>query len=328
MADQRPWWKLWVSALTDADLEALSLEDWARWARLCTYIKMHGEGGRLVVRYPAAALSDLFRYTSGGRPWGGPHGSRQALWEHLLTTLQRLPGVLVELAHGAPPLPLREASGTPSATSPVPPPLPLREGAPLPLRQSYTGTVRPPAAQAPDKTPLRQCGAHCVVIITIKNWQKYQEDSSAERTRRWREKQRQRDGQLTSHGDAERPSHRAHGDASSASRGDGVEEKRSRRDPPKVPSSPSSRERSTPPLRDGFPFFDWTPESSAAHAQGDGWLPGRLPFDAFHHDCPEPPWRGQCVRSDYAAQHPGAFPATGIGEPKQCPAHREARPAW
>jgi hypothetical protein len=66
------------------------------------------------------------------------------------------------------------------------------------------------------------------------------------------------------------------------------------------------------------------------------WLPGRYPFGAFHHDCPDPAWRGRCVRSPWAQEHPGQFPVTPQGTPKQCPHHRglqtsepdEVKEAW
>lgn len=61
MSDQGKWFKLWASALDDPDLENLSLENWARWARLGVYIKKHGMNGKLRIRKPANALLSLLR---------------------------------------------------------------------------------------------------------------------------------------------------------------------------------------------------------------------------------------------------------------------------
>jgi uncharacterized phage protein (TIGR02220 family) len=63
LSDQGTWFKLWISALHDPDLSNLSLEDFARWAILGTYIKAHGTEGKLTVRAPARSLCDLFRVT-------------------------------------------------------------------------------------------------------------------------------------------------------------------------------------------------------------------------------------------------------------------------
>jgi hypothetical protein len=78
------------------------------------------------------------------------------------------------------------------------------------------------------------------VTITFDKWAKYQEDSSAERTRRWRQQRR--------HGDGIQPSqvteHQRHTD----DLGDGVRS-RSRRDTPLPPASPR-------PLPDPFDWFN------------------------------------------------------------------------
>ena len=50
MASQRPWMKLWTTALRDPDLEALTLEDWARWCRLALYTAAHGTDGVLLFK--------------------------------------------------------------------------------------------------------------------------------------------------------------------------------------------------------------------------------------------------------------------------------------
>lgn len=63
MADQGKWFKLWCSALDDNDLENLSIHEWFCWARLGTYIKKHGNEGKIVFSSPARALTNLFRVT-------------------------------------------------------------------------------------------------------------------------------------------------------------------------------------------------------------------------------------------------------------------------
>lgn len=81
MADQGVWFKLWCSALADPDLSNLSLEDFARWAILGTYIKAHGTAGALRLTAPARALSGLLQV-----------GDFMALQE----VFHRLPNVVVE----------------------------------------------------------------------------------------------------------------------------------------------------------------------------------------------------------------------------------------
>lgn len=61
MADQGKWFKLWCSSLGDDGLENLELDDWARWVRLGTYMKLHGTDGQITVQEPARALLNLFR---------------------------------------------------------------------------------------------------------------------------------------------------------------------------------------------------------------------------------------------------------------------------
>jgi len=174
MADQRPWWKLWVSALSDDDLMALSLEDFARWAMLGAHLKLHGEGGSMTCSRPGQALAKLWRVSGHALATA----STSPRWEACLAVARRLPGVVVEVI----------------TTSP--------DGLPESIR------------------------------VSMKNWKKYQEDSSAERTKEWRRRQRERDGTSSSHSDADKRHNKTDGDDATASRGDGVEEKRSRRDPP------------------------------------------------------------------------------------------------
>ena len=229
MADQRPWWKLWVTALSDDDLEALTLEDWARWARLGAHLKAHGEGGAMTCRRPGRALAKL---------WRSPR------WKSLLAIAQRLPGVSVEPIENGP-------AGTPDA-----------------------------------------------VTIRMKNWKKYQEDSSTERTRKWRQKHAFGDAPTPSRRDAHQPSPRPSPERACDGRSDDVEEKR--------------REIDSPPVTVTTP----KPEDD--------------PTGLFNDDCPTPylRWRGHCVNRAFLAAHPDVkhYPARNKeGTPKQCPHHREAR---
>ena len=142
------------------------------------------------------------------------------------------------------------------------------------------------------------------ITVRMRHWHKYQEDSSATRTRAWRDRQRQRDGQQTVTPTVTR-------DGQPASR----ETEQTRRDETRSPLSPLS-----PPTQIRH---DWPP--GVDHRATD-WLPGRWPYETFHHDCPERAWRGHCVRAEYADAHPGQHPVTMGGRPKQCPKHREAEP--
>ena len=94
--------------------------------------------------------------------------------------------------------------------------------------------------------------------------------------------------------------------------------------PPNTPlKSPQGDSSATPALPPAPIRHDWPP--GVDHRATD-WLPGRWPYETFHHDCPERAWRGHCVRAEYAAAHPGKHPVAMGGRPKQCPKHREAEP--
>lgn len=56
MADQGRWFKLWCSALNDAHLDALSLEDFGRWCKLGVYLKEQGTNGSVLIVSPAPGL--------------------------------------------------------------------------------------------------------------------------------------------------------------------------------------------------------------------------------------------------------------------------------
>lgn len=64
MADQGKWFKLWESALDDQDLENLSIHEWFCWARFGTYLKKHGKEGKIRLRGPATAVTNLLRLPS------------------------------------------------------------------------------------------------------------------------------------------------------------------------------------------------------------------------------------------------------------------------
>src|ERR1700719_4888547 len=61
MADQGKWFKLWESALDDADLENMNIHQWYCWARFGVYLKKHGNGGKVILRSPATALINIMR---------------------------------------------------------------------------------------------------------------------------------------------------------------------------------------------------------------------------------------------------------------------------
>ena len=81
MADQRQWYKLWVSCLDDQAWEDLSLEDWARLVRLHAWIARHGESGRVTVNEPCKALQTVLRVGD---------------WRAVTSTVTRFPGILIQ----------------------------------------------------------------------------------------------------------------------------------------------------------------------------------------------------------------------------------------
>ena len=78
MADQGIWFKLHCSSLDDPSLDNLSLEDWARWAKLGAYLKRHGTVGVVHLRPPSAVLCAAFKVPD---------------FELLLVCISRLPNV-------------------------------------------------------------------------------------------------------------------------------------------------------------------------------------------------------------------------------------------
>lgn len=78
MADLGQWWKLWVNALDDPDLDNLDIADFGRWAKLGTFVKAHGTSGSLRLEAPCRTLCSKLQVTD---------------WPTLLTTIERLPGV-------------------------------------------------------------------------------------------------------------------------------------------------------------------------------------------------------------------------------------------
>lgn len=80
MADQGQWFKLWCSVLDDPDLDALDLEQFARWAKLGALVKRQGTDGVLVIRPPARVVLAMFQVPS---------------FDALLSAFHGLPGVFV-----------------------------------------------------------------------------------------------------------------------------------------------------------------------------------------------------------------------------------------
>ncbi len=80
MADQGIWWKLWVSALDDPDLDNLPIADFGRYCKLGACIKRHGRAGSLAIAPPARTLCAMFQVPDYG---------------HLLVTIKTLPHVTI-----------------------------------------------------------------------------------------------------------------------------------------------------------------------------------------------------------------------------------------
>jgi hypothetical protein len=60
MADQKRWWKLWCSMLTDDDIMRLDPADRWRWVALGAYIKQHGERGKVVISRHSPTIAAIF----------------------------------------------------------------------------------------------------------------------------------------------------------------------------------------------------------------------------------------------------------------------------
>jgi len=61
VADQGIWFKLWVSALDDGDLDNLDIADFGRWAKLSAYIKRHGTNGVITLTTPSRTLCAMLQ---------------------------------------------------------------------------------------------------------------------------------------------------------------------------------------------------------------------------------------------------------------------------
>jgi len=66
VADQGKWFKLWYTALHDADLENLPDKEWRCWVSLGTYMKAHGCDGTVTFVSPGTALTKLFNVPTFG----------------------------------------------------------------------------------------------------------------------------------------------------------------------------------------------------------------------------------------------------------------------
>lgn len=90
MSDQGKWFKLWGASLTDPSLENLELHQWARWARLGVFIKVHGTDGKLVIEPPARSLQNALRTST---------------YEELILIISNLPSfAMLEMSHKASPI--------------------------------------------------------------------------------------------------------------------------------------------------------------------------------------------------------------------------------
>ena len=78
MSDQGIWFKLWCSALTDPELDNLSIADFGRWCKLGTLIKSQGTSGILKIAPPARTLCAKMQVND---------------FSDLISTLKRLPNL-------------------------------------------------------------------------------------------------------------------------------------------------------------------------------------------------------------------------------------------
>jgi hypothetical protein len=241
MADQLRWFKVWTSAATDADLRALSLENFARWVLFGLYVREHGDQGSLTLSRPAVEVVLRLRIRS--------RTPQQSRWSCLIKLLKTFPNMTVK-------------------------------------------------------------GDDDTVTVTFDNWRKYQEETSWQRMREYRQRR-------NADRNADRNDPRNESDA--RTRGDGTVT-------PLPPSSPPPNGTPDPPHAPPPPRFTWPPTADRAATH---WRPNdRRPFDALNHDCPDPAWRGTlCVNRAYWDAHPGAdLPASSPDAPKQCPYHRALPP--
>lgn len=251
MADQLRWWKLWTASLTDPDLEGLSLDDWARWARLGAFTTLHGDHGVCPVMYPATALVESLRI--GGRGGLSRHGQVWC-WDTLIETLRKLPGIVVSV-HGEGP---------------------------------------------------QRCAT-----ITWKNWRKYQEDSSTERTRKWREEKRRRDGQTASRGDD-------HNTVTQSGSGDGQ------------PASHVTVQTAPPLPGKPLPLSGISSQKHPTNGTDRRYPPEMFHAERDHGPCEVVPSTGRrwppgtCVNRAWLAAHPDVtdFPCRSDRSPQTCEAHR------
>ena len=95
MSDQGIWFKLHRSALDDPDLDNLPIADFGRWAKLGTFIKVHGEGGIIHLKSPSRTLCAKLQVGT---------------FEDLLEHVSCMPGVMLERREK------RDATGVTSAT--------------------------------------------------------------------------------------------------------------------------------------------------------------------------------------------------------------------
>ena len=222
MADQLPWWKLWTSVLTDDAMQALSLEDFARWCFLGVWLRQHGDGGSGVISRSSHALT---------RAW------RSRNWTSVMVILQRLPNVSVEVLEVDP------------------------SGEPIALR------------------------------VAMANWRKYQEESSTQRTRAWRERKRKGDGQQGVTGDGQPASHVT------------VQTRRDEIPLPPLSPIPGSTDRSTArSAQSPRPAKTYGRQSDGSYAVAGFML----------NDC-EAGQRGMCVKTEHWNDVP---------TPRQCAVHK------
>ncbi len=156
MADQKHWWKMHSSILTDDKILSLSPADRWAWVALACHVREHGEAGHLEVDPQNQFLAMIF----GCSP------------SEILPTILRLPNVLISDK-----------------------PITWPHGHDKPWQCEGIVIVGGTGAKLPgfDPASSRGCdtleeGRFCNARITLqfKNWNKYAEDNSLERVRKFR----------------------------------------------------------------------------------------------------------------------------------------------
>jgi hypothetical protein len=191
MADLGQWWKLWVSALDDPDLDNLDISDFGRWAKFGAFVKAQGTSGQVILRPPARKLCAMFQVAN---------------FEQVLEALLRLPKIIVTSGsvqwphgHGKPPVCkgvfIRGYNSNNDGVAPWVSLLetrvfkgksPVCEGESMRGYDSGGGGVVTPRT-AGLETSVFSVSPETMLYVSFCNWPKYQGDFSTPRVRKMRE---------------------------------------------------------------------------------------------------------------------------------------------